>query len=291
MTFQRGSTQAQAGQKRDGLNVHLSVALLGLIALSSIGCTEEGTLSTASEEFIRPTLQGQFIIEELRNNDQRELALAAAFTDYDDRYFFVEGLREYQIERCARRFEPSISSAAATHRAIPPLSISAGSLIVTNSAGTLATLTDDDRTDRFPSRDYVIDSFAVSEEQTTGMTLDITGSEYPAMASIPIQDIDSIENMQPAPNSPITASTTLSWEPSRFSNTSMLIIAEYSNGIDRTIRYCTTADDGSFALTDIDDGLDSDKPIVITQMSRRRDVGHYVNDAYLVLVRYLEYGI
>jgi len=191
--------------KKTKTAVALSVTLLALTA-----CTSDGTPLTADPSPTDiPELEGFFDLDERIIGDQSELSIRAGFTDNNGGVAFITAGRE---EKC---FYNSADDSFYTDesgdigRAIPPQGIEAGTLILNNTNGPIATLSNPivSYYDQ-----YVQEGIVVATTETSGLTLDITGGVYPAMSQVPVSDMDPLTDLSPALEIPL-ASTVITWTP------------------------------------------------------------------------------
>ena len=220
-----------------------------------------------------PVFQGSFTLNESYFSGVRSIDLGASFFESDTRlvlgHQFLLG-----EDRCQELFSGT---------GVLTESISAGDvLVVSNANGTLSQLA---ASGDAPYINYSDRLDPASLEQTTGMTLDIPGNQYPGLPTLSIPELDEVSGIQPAIGSEITAQTEIRWTPSVYADTIVrLNLNAFVNSFNVSIE-CTLIDDGMATLPTSFQSLIGDASTPNWSLRRSRYVDHFENGAYLEIGR------
>lgn len=127
--------------------------------------------------------------------------------------------------------------------------VSAGdNLVVSNAGGTVFVI---QRQTLFGFDFYALpEDTVLPDPLPMGLSIDIPGDVFPAFSNIAIPDVDVLTNVMPAAGSPITASTTFTWDagsnPDVFVNID--VFAFDTNTFDSISVNCIAVDDGEFSF-------------------------------------------
>ena len=123
------------------------------------------------------------------------------------------------------------------------------------------------------------------------MSLDITGDVFPALPTIKIQEIDTINVTQPKLNTATSIDTIITWNTSQYSTTfiTMFVKADGDDGA-ASYYHCKAIDDGEFNVYDFFPSQFTGEFTVLS-LDRNRHEAHYLNDTYVSVQRSIAAGL
>ena len=118
----------------------------------------------------------------------------------------------------------------------------------------------------------------------SGLTIDITGGEFPAFSNVSLPDI---EPLQIIPNEGAVLNPTFRWMPSDVTNSYMILVMNWSTPTNKYLASCHAIDDGEFTLPEsISRYITEDSRLFAKTTARRVDNYIQQGDALLIASRF-----